>query len=673
MDLGRLRRALPRRDLGAILEQLQRKKLITREEKSLGPRVRPKATWLLKLKVSREEAKALQALPKGGLRGEKARALLALLLEKDGEVGLAEARSLLGPLASATAALERRGLLVRKRVEVWRDPLEGKTYPVSPPLHLTESQEKAWQALREGIASGGGHRVFLLQGVTGSGKTELYLLALAEVIRRGQGAIVMVPEIALTPQTVERFASRFPGRVAVLHSALSPGEHLDEWRRISSGQVDVVIGSRGAIFAPLPRLGLIVMDEEHEWTYKQEQQPPRYHAREVAIKLAELKGAVLLLGSATPDVASYWRAEEGAYTLLSLPERVGGGPGRSSLPLPQVEVVDLRRELREGNRSIFSRSLQRAMATALDKGDQVILFLNRRGSASVVVCRDCGYVVRCRRCDLPLTYHAQEEGLVCHQCNLRRALPERCPECWGQRIRYLGVGTQKVAEEVASLFPGARVLRWDRDVTQRRRAHEAILEKFTKHQADVLIGTQMIAKGLHLPLVTLVGVVNADQGLHLPDFRAGERVFQLLTQVAGRAGRGPRGGRVIIQTYNPHHYALVAASHHDYQAFYQQETAFRRRLGYPPFSHLARLVYSHPNAQACQREAQRLSRRIQEELEALGATDLQIIGPAPCYVSRLRGRYRWQLILRGSQPQELLREIPLPRGWTLDVDPGALL
>ncbi len=661
-DLAVVRKAFPRLRLEPILDHLLRKKLVEKQTTTSQPRAGPRVTWTIELTEDAD---------RGPVRGSKSQAVLALLREAGGSLALSEAQKHLGPLYATVSSLERRGLVRRVAVEVQHVPVARQTGPETQPLELSPAQREAWRHLEKAMAGPiQGSRVFLLHGVTGSGKTELYLLALAEAVRLGRQAIVLVPEIALTPQTVERFAARFPGRVAVLHSALTGSERQGEWTRIREGQADVVIGSRGAIFAPVPRLGLIVMDEEHEWTYKQDQQSPHYNTRDVARRLAELTGAIVILGSATPDVASYYHARHGDYVLLSLPGRVSeNGP----LPLPHVDVVDMRKELREGNRSMFSRSLQSAMKEALDKDEQVILFLNRRGAASIVVCRDCGHVMQCRRCDLPLTYHSQGSGLVCHQCNLRRPVPDVCPSCWSDKIRYLGVGTQKVAEETAALFPGARIMRWDSDVTGDHHSHEAILNRFASHQADILIGTQMIAKGLHLPLVTLVGVVNADLGLHLPDFRATERTFQILTQVAGRAGRGPSGGRVIIQTYTPHNYALVAASNHDYHSFYEQEIGYRRSLGNPPFGQLVRLVYSHTNSQACERETLRMLTLLKHEMEIRGHRGIHTIGPAPCYFSRVRGRYRWHLILRGKSPRDLMAPVVLPQGWTLDVDPISLL
>jgi primosomal protein N' (replication factor Y) len=382
-----------------------------------------------------------------------------------------------------------------------------------------------------------------------------------------------------------------------------------------------------------------------------------------------------VLGSATPDVESHFHAQEGSHELLELRERLvrdERGEVRAA-PLPQVEVVDLRSELKAGNRSIFSRSLARGIREALDAREQVILFLNRRGTASFVQCRDCGHVPQCRLCAVALTYHEPEQALICHYCHRRAAPPAVCPECGGGRIRQLGLGTERVEEEARRAFPGARTLRWDRDVTKGRDSHEAILARFLAHEADVLIGTQMVAKGLDIPLVTLVGVISADIALRLPDFRAGERTFQLLEQVAGRAGRGPRGGRVIIQTYTPEHYAIEAAARHDYHALYEREIGFRRRLGYPPFGRLVRMTYAHTGAAYSQRQAAEMAAALRERRDRLGLPNLDVLGPAPAFVARIRGRWRWHVVLRGADPAALVSDLSLPRGWTVDVDPVSLL
>ncbi len=536
--------------------------------------------------------------------------------------------------------------------------------------------------------------VFLLHGVTGSGKTEVYLEALDRCIALGRRAIVLVPEIALTPQTIRRFRERFE-RVAVLHSGLSSGELFDQWHGIAAGKYDVVIGARSAVFAPQPDLGLIVIDEEHEWTYKQNDPVPRYDARAVAIELARRKGAAVVLGSATPDVVSYERARPQAshplsplwergpggegYTLLSLPDRirpVTGADGttqpEATVSMPRVDVIDLREELHAGNRSMFGRELKAAVDTALARDEQVILFLNRRGMAGHVQCRDCGAVPQCTSCAVALTYHRQYDRLVCHQCNRRWKLPATCKQCGSPRVRLLGVGVEKVEAEAARLFPHARLLRWDRDVTKTRGSHDRILASFLAREADILIGTQMLAKGLDMPAVTLVGVINADTALHLPDFRAGERTFQLLTQVAGRAGRGERNGRVIIQTYTPDHYAIDAAARYDYEGFAAAELESRRQAGYPPYGRLVQLTLAHTNERWARDEALRLHKALNLRRSELGSTT-DILGPTPAYVPRVRGRWRWHLLLRGPDPTPLIRDFILPPNWSIDVDPASLV
>jgi primosomal protein N' (replication factor Y) len=670
VEVRAIEKELGKKEARVIIEQLVRKGLIMRTHELGRVKVKPKTVPYLSLVTGAVPDITNLSQARGGYK----QAELLKLLEA-GPIPLAEARKRIGLTAAVVAALQRKGLVTVERVQVYRDPLAHRSFPLSPAPTLTPAQQAAWRevkaALSPGLGVGSVGRaaseppVFLLHGVAGSGKTEIYLRALEQAISIGKRAVVLVPEIALTPQTIARFASRFPGRVAVLHSKLSMGEQFDEWWRIKQGAFDVVIGSRGAIFAPQPDLGLVVIDEEHEWTYKQQEQSPRYHARDVAIKLAELTGAVVILGSATPEIASYYRSQRGDYRLLRLPERIATGAKK-------VAVVDLRQELKEGNRSIFSRSLSEGIKQALVAREQVILFLNRRGSATFVQCRDCGYVLRCKRCDVSLTYHSAGEDLVCHQCNYRLAMPRVCPQCGSKRIRFLGTGTQKVAEELSRAFPMANLLRWDRDVTGGKHSHEEILDRFLAHKADILIGTQMIAKGLDLPLVTLVGVINADVSLHLPDFRASERTFQVLSQVAGRAGRGPLAGQVIVQSYTPEHYAIGCAARQDYISFYEQEISLRRQYRNPPFSRLARLLYSHPNNALCQGEVQRIRRLLIEERDSWGM-DIAIIGPSPTLVPRVRGRYRWQVILRGDDPVRLLGKVTFPQGWAVDIDPVNLL
>ena len=645
--------------------QLINRGLITRSYQLERERVKAKQELYVKVTVSPDEVE--QTLTVLKRRAKKQADLLNYISQQKHPIPVAKITQA-GLSRVIINSLAGRGLINLVPVEVKREPIDYSRITPSPPLKLTPAQSKALSAITQSLKSGK-PGVFVLHGVTGSGKTEVYLQALAEARKLGKRGIALVPEIALTPQTIERFASRFPHKVAVLHSKLSLGEQFDQWRDIKKGEYDVVIGPRGAVFAPQPNLGLIVIDEEHEWTYKQQEQSPRYHARAVALKLAALTGATVILGSATPDVETYYHAKTGEYTLLELPERLTPRPGS---PMPQIELVDLRQELKSGNRSMFSRSLREAIGQAVSQNEQVILFFNRRGSATFVQCRTCGLVVKCQRCQVPMSYHSAEEALVCHQCNRRQPVPTTCPRCFSRRIKFLGIGTQKLEEETAQGFPAARLLRWDSDVTRAKHSHQEIMDKLKSHQADILIGTQMVAKGLDLPQVTLVGVVSADTALNLPDFRAGERTFQLLSQVAGRAGRGERPGRVIIQTYSPEHYAIQAVLKQDYEAFYNQEIAFRRELNEPPFSQLVRLTYVHVNEAACQAEAERMKRQLEADIAGRGIIDVGIIGPAPAFIARLRGRYRWQLTLRGNQPERLLKKDVVPAGWAIDVDPVGL-
>lgn len=579
---------------------------------------------------------------------------------------------------------DRRYIELASR-EVIRNPLDGAAIEADVPPELSPLQARALEPIATAVMAQE-HAVFLLHGVTGSGKTELYLRAIARALRKGRQALVLVPEIALTAQLVRRFAARFGEQVVVLHSDLSLGERYDTWRRLRRGDAKVVVGSRSAVFAPLPTLGLIVVDEEHEPSYKHEE-GVRYHARDVALELAALTQSVVILGSATPSIESYQRARDGAYQLVELPERVGRKASGASqqIAMPPVRIVDMRVELQNGNRSIFCRALQHALHEVLAKHQQALLFLNRRGTAAFVMCRDCGHVVGCPRCSAPLTVHrigeettttgasSGYELLRCHTCGHRELPPTLCPQCWSSRIRHFGVGTQRVVAEVQQLLPEARVLRWDRDVTGRKGAHDRLLQSFLNHEADIVVGTQMIAKGLDLPLVTLVGVVSADTGLHMPDFRAGERAFQLMAQVAGRAGRRDLGGQVIIQSYTPEHYALRAAAEHDYRSFFREEIAFRAETHYPPFGQLVRFVTSSTNADRVQTTAEALAERVEVALDRLKLSNAAVIGPAPAFMERVRGRYRWHLLVRAADVHPLLDELgPLP-GWTVDVDPSSML
>ncbi len=624
--------------------------------------------------VALERAAALRRAP----ADERQSALLAVLAAaRDRALPVAALlQAVPGAGRADVAALVEAGVARQEERELLRDPLAGQVFDPETPPPLTEHQGRAWRELYDAFGKSGAH-AFLLHGVTGSGKTEIYLRALGRCLREGRQALVLVPEISLTPQTVRRFLARFPARVTVLHSGLAVGERYDQWRRVRDGQVDVVIGPRSALFAPLPRLGLIVVDEEHESSYKQDDLAPRYHARETALALARITGSVVVLGSATPAVESYARAERGVYRLLELPERIrvrqdaaGVRQALIDTTMPLVQVVDMRQELRAGNLGLFSRPLQAALQEVLAGGEQAILFLNRRGAATFVMCRECGYVARCPRCEVPLVLHAEDDRLLCHRCGRKSPSPRTCPQCGSSRIRHFGAGTERVVAEVERLFPHARVLRWDRDATRERGAHDEILAAFVAHQADVLVGTQMVTKGLDLPLVTLVGVVSADTSLHLPDFRSAERTFQLLTQVIGRAGRRAERGRAIIQTYHPDNEAVQAAARQDYAAFFRQELAYRQRYGYPPCAQLARLVYSHSREKRCQERAAELADVLRKRVEAVPGA--RLIGPAPAFLARQRGLYRWQVLLLAPDVHPVLRGLDLAE-WTVDVDPASLL
>jgi primosomal protein N' (replication factor Y) len=674
VSLGELEKALGTRQAKLITTELLNQGLIVKNYELERVKIKPKKVRHLLLAVTASQALKEAARLRAQGRATKQAHLLEFLSETAQPLSLSQIRRTVNCSQSVVQSIVSKGLAKIVGVEVRRHPVSYRGTSPSGPLPPTTHQNLALAAIRSSLFHmatnyTSSKNIFLLHGVTGSGKTEVYLQAMAETVKLGKRGIVLVPEISLTPQTIERFASRFPQKVAILHSKLSLGERFDEWRRIRNGEFDAVIGPRSAIFAPQPDLGLIVIDEEHEWTYKQHDKSPRYQARDVAVKLAELTRAVVILGSATPSIETFYQAQRGDYHLLQLPHRVVPKEGS---PLPEVEIVDLRDELKTGNRSIFSRSLSQATTRAVANKEQVILFLNRRGGATFVQCRSCGFVLRCRRCEVTLTYHFDEDVLVCHQCNYRTPVPQICPRCLSRRIKFLGIGTQKLEQAASYSFPQARLLRWDSDATKVKDSHHEILNKFRTHDADILIGTQMVAKGLDLPSVTLVGVVNADTSLNLPDFRAGERTFQLLSQVLGRAGRGTSGGKVIIQTYYPEHYAIQAAAKHDYALFYKQEINYRCELHNPPFTQLARLIYSHTNDTLGQREAERVKQRLVEEIDSRGIDNLSLVGPAPAFIHRLRGRFRWQLIIRGAEPSTFLSQIPLPPGWTIDIDPVGL-
>lgn len=568
-----------------------------------------------------------------------------------GQAGLSwdQLRHASGAARGALQALAKRGLVKVTSVQHERTPSTTGQLELDQ-LEFTGEQRAAWLEIAAGLEQ---HSPpFLLHGITGSGKTELYYRAATAALERGRTALIMVPEIALTPQMVAAFRGRFAGTFALLHSSLSPGERYDQWWRVKRGEARVVLGARSAVFAPLENLGLIVLDEEHENTYRQGD-GPRYHARDVAQYRAVYQDALLLLGSATPSLESYSQVKQGELKLLELKERVGGRP------LPTVQVVDMRSEFHRGNRSIFSRSLLREMKQTLSRGEQLLLFLNKRGFSSFMLCRNCGFVLECPSCSVSLTHHTDPDLLLCHYCGYHTVPPGKCPSCDSIFLRDFGLGTQRLEKAVQKVFPGEEVLRLDSDVTSRKDAHLRIWESFKEGKASILIGTQMIAKGLDFPNVTLVGVVAADVTLNLPDFRSGERTFQLLTQVAGRAGRGDKKGHVIIQTYNPEHYSIRAASGHDYHTFVQDEMGRRKQLNYPPFGQLLLFTCSALESEKARQVAAELRAGLEGRLEL---ENEEMLGPAEAPLKKVRDYYRFHLLIKGEQLEKhapAIREIVL--------------
>lgn len=635
-------------------------------------RVTRKQQSFVRSLLTREElAAAAESLP---ARAEQMRRVLQLLIEQEGQsFSVKMLQEELGITRSPLKSLESRGWIAIEQLEVYRDPYAHRRFAAAQKPVFTDQQEHVLEAVQLSIKKNE-YGAFLLHGVTGSGKTEVYLEAIEETLARGREAIFLVPEISLTPQMVEKFKARFGNEVAVLHSALSQGERYDEWRKIIRKEVSVVVGARSAVFAPFQNVGLIVIDEEHESSYKQEE-TPRYHAREVAIWRAKENNAVLLMGSATPALETYALAERGRYTLLSMPDRVG------NRPLPRVHVVDMREELRSENRSMFSRQLHEMIGERLARQEQMVLFLNRRGFSTFVMCRSCGYTLRCVHCDISLTYHRTNHTARCHYCGYTIKQPSHCPECQSEHIRFFGTGTQKVEEELARLFPGIRVIRMDVDTTSRKGAHEELLRKFRTGQGDVLLGTQMIAKGLDFPRVTLVGVIAADTSLFLPDFRAAEKTFQLLTQVGGRAGRHELEGDVVIQTYTPEHYSIMHATRHDYPSFYREEMLQRRRTGYPPYFRLVLITFSHEEVPVVIKAAHLVADYLRPRL----AETTILLGPVASPIARVKDRFRFQIMLKyrdeSRLPDLLAQATSAFEEWnkqqkvlmTIDVDPYVLL
>ncbi|KAF0110912.1 MAG: primosomal protein N' (replication factor Y) (superfamily II helicase) [Chloroflexi bacterium] len=683
--------ALPRADWRKSLPGLVKRGIVQSQSILQQPAIRPKVIRTAQFLANLAGDENLKQLGRANTPSfARRKRVLDFLQEEAIPVNVTWVYAETGANSADLTHLAELGLILLSETEIWRDPLANLLPVFATSPHMTPEQELVVTHIKKQLIREIVVKPNLLQGVTSSGKTEVYLIAVEETLALGKQAIILVPEISLTPQTVRRFFARFPGKVGLIHSKLSPGERYDTWRRIRSGVLTVVVGARSALFAPMQNLGLIVIDECHDGSYHQEESDPRYHTVDAARAYAEVTASVLLLGSATPEVESLYQFQRQKWNLLKLPNRVLAHQNSSEttestvvninyLPLPDIEIVDMRGELVAGNRSALSRSLRKGIEKVLARHEQAILFLNRRGSASYVFCRDCGFVLKCSRCNTQLTYHENAAALICHQCNYQRQMPKKCPACASVNIRQFGMGTESLEKLVIEQFPAARVLRWDADTTRYKGAHDLILDHFSQRRADILIGTQMLAKGLDLPMVTLVGVVLADVSLNLPDFRAAERTFQILTQVAGRAGRSALGGRVVLQTFQPDHYAIQKASTYDFSGFEQIELDYRLKTGYPPFAKLIKLEFQHSNPVILAGAMNDVGESFNSWINEMSLTSTSMIGPAPCFYQRRAGVYRWQILLRGPNPKELLKGHPLtswqPPGIRVEitVDPMNLL
>jgi len=615
-----------------------------------------------------KEFEQLEEIRLGLRKGAKKKEQLLYYLQRLGTEKITAVKEM-KELGFSTALLNeaaKNGWLTFIEKEAYRDPFANQTFEKTTALSLNAEQQVAVETILQSVQEQQS-QTYLLEGITGSGKTEVYLQVIAEVLNQGKTAIMLVPEISLTPQMVQRFKSRFGEHVAVMHSGLSQGEKYDEWRKIERGEAEVVVGARSAIFAPIENIGVIIVDEEHEASYKQEE-PPRYHARDLAIWRSEYHHCPVVLGSATPSLESRARAQKNVYQRLRLTQRAN-----QAATLPTIDVVDMRQEVENGNVSSFSMSLQEKLQERLEKNEQSVLLLNRRGYSSFVMCRDCGYVLPCPNCDISLTLHMDSKTMKCHYCGHEERIPYRCPNCGQDKIRYYGTGTQKVEEELQTLLPDSRILRMDVDTSRRKGAHEKILRTFGEGQADILLGTQMIAKGLDFPNVTLVGVLNADTALNLPDFRSSERTFQLLTQVSGRAGRAEKPGEVIIQSFNPEHYAIQLAKAQDYEDFYTKEMYIRHRGDYPPYYFTVQITASHPEENEAAKQMFQIATKLKQGLSPQAI----LLGPTPNAIMRVNNRYFYQVIIKYKQEpmlQPLLKEIltdtqrATARGLKLSID-----
>ncbi|RKQ37432.1 primosomal protein N' [Oceanobacillus halophilus] len=627
----------------ANLSYYQLQKAVQAGDLSVHYQVQSKVTKkeVLMVKPARETHMMEEAFIDFPKNAKKQKQVLGYFIENTHPIPQKEVLKQFQTTNQTVKSLVDKGLLETYKEEVYRNPYNDEEIERTTALELTEEQQQAIKPILASIKNNT-HDVFLLHGVTGSGKTEIYLQSIQDVIDKGEEAIVLVPEIALTPQMVNRFKGRFGKSVAVMHSALSAGEKYDEWRRIHRKEVQVVVGARSAIFAPFENLGIIIIDEEHETTYKQEDQP-RYHARDVAIQRGQNHNCPVVLGSATPTLESYARAMKGVYSLATLNKRT------NDQPMPHVDIIDMRAELHAGNRTMFSRKLKESIEHCIRNKEQVVLLLNRRGYSTFVMCRDCGHVNDCPHCDIALTYHKNTNRLKCHYCSYEEIVPSICPECNSDLIRYFGTGTQRVEEAITELIPEASLLRMDVDTTRRKGSHEKILKEFGEGKADILLGTQMIAKGLDFENVTLVGVLTADSMLNLPDFRSSEKTFQLLTQVSGRAGRHELTGQVLVQTYTPEHYSVKLASEYNFLEFYKKEMGMRKKFQYPPYYFLALITITHENKVKVIQTAQRIVHLLLQKVNQ----NTVVLGPTPSPIPRIKDRYRYQCMIKYRNEPDL--------------------
>lgn len=691
---GQIDRALPQTNWRKGLDELRAKSLIRSSNVLPPPRVASKTlrSAALSINPASVSSLSLEIFGRTPVTQRRRQRVVYLLAAKAFPLDFSWIYAETGSSYADLSFLAEAGLIHFIETETWRDPLAQLEVSSDSAPEFTSDQMKVWELLKEEWQRTQA-RTVLLHGVTGSGKTEIYMRAVQNALDEGKQALVLVPEISMTAQTVRRFMARFPNLVGLYHSKLSEGERYDTWRRARQGDLQVIVGSRSALFVPMPNLGLIVVDECDNSSYDESERLPYYQAVPVSEALATISDAKLILGSATPSVEQFFKAQRGDWALLEMPRRVLAHREtlkqqavslKINLPeistadqlltfeLPKVEIVDMRKELTDGNTGVLSRALESKLERTLAKNQQAILFLNRRGKATYVFCRDCGKSLRCPNDGQSLIWHGEQTGLLCHLCGYTRKMPKKCPDCGSTQIRQLGLGTGKLEEIVKQRFPEARILRWDTDTAKNKGDHELILSHFSAHRADILIGTQILAKGLDLPLVTLVGIVLADVGLNLPDYRAAERSFQVLTQVSGRAGRSPLGGEVVMQSYQPDSPVIQAASGHDFEAFYKEELENRRMLGYPPFNRLIRLEYRHLSAEKAETEAQKLARIVEDVIAEGKFKQTDFIGPLPAYYARRHGLWRWQIVLRGPQLEKLLSELPL-KDWLIEVDPASLL